>query len=101
MTDFERKVYEYLLTIPDGFVSTYGKVAEGIGFPGAARAVGNALHRNPLPDVYPCYKIVNAQGGLAKHFGIGGPDEQKRRLEKSGVKVVNYTVDLEDYLYKH
>ena len=101
MTDFERRVYEGLLEIPDGFVTTYGQLAELIGCPRAARAVGNALHKNPLPDVYPCYKVVNSNGGLARNFGFGGMDEQKRRLEKSGVKVENYTVDLEDYLYKH
>jgi len=92
MTDFELKVYKYLQTIPKGKVVSYGQLAAAIGMPKAARAVGNALHKNPFPDVYPCYKVVNAQGALAKHFGLG-IDEQKRRLEKDGIIVTDYFVD--------
>lgn len=98
MTDFELKVYEYLRTIPKGKVVSYGYLAKAIGCPKAARAVGNALHKNPYPDYYPCYKVVNAQGGLAKHFGLG-IEEQKRRLEKDNIVVTNYSVD-KKYLLK-
>lgn len=92
-------VYEYLQTIPHGKVVTYGQIAAALGRPGAARAVGNILHVNREPDVYPCYKVVNAQGRLAKHFGLG-IEEQKRRLEHDGITVENYKVDLEIYQYK-
>jgi len=91
MTEFELKVYKYLQTIPKAKVVSYGQLAKGIGCPKASRAVGNALHKNPLPDVYPCYKVVNAQGYLAKNFGLG-IEEQKRRLEKDGVEVIGYRV---------
>ena len=90
-------VYEFLLTIPEGKVATYGQIAEYLGNKNWARAVGNALHENPDPDRYPCYKVVSAQGKLAEHFGFGGLEEQKRRLEKDGVEVVNGKVDLRKY----
>jgi len=92
MTKFELSIYEYLTTIPKGKVVTYGQIAEAIGKPKSARAVGNALHKNPYPDKYPCFKVVNANGKLAQHFGLG-IDEQKRRLESDGVEVKNYQVD--------
>lgn len=92
-------VYNYLTTIPKGRVVTYAQLAEAIGRPGAARAVGNILHVNQEPDIFPCYKVVNAKGKLAKHFGLG-IEEQKRRLEADGIEVVNYAVDLEKYRFK-
>ena len=96
MTEFQKKVYEYLLTIPGGKVVTYGQIAQNIGFPGAARAVGNALHNNPKPDKYPCYKVVNAKGKLAQNFALG-IEAQRMRLIKSGVKVIDDAVDLRKY----
>lgn len=96
MTNFECEVYEYLLKIPDGKVVTYGQIANEIGNPGAARAVGNALHKNPQPDKYPCYKVVNNKGKLAKHFALG-IEEQKIRLQLSGVEVEDDKVDLNKY----
>ncbi|MCQ2249274.1 MAG: MGMT family protein [Treponema sp.] len=74
--------------------TTYGQIAEHLGNKKMSRAVGNILHANPLPDYYPCYKVVNAKGLLAKNFGLG-IEEQKRRLEKDGIKVEDYRVDLE------
>ena len=97
----KQKVYDYLLTIPKGKVVTYGQIANHLGNPRLARVVGNILHVNPYPDFYPCYKVVNARGGLAKNFGFGGIDEQKRRLEADGIEVRdNYTVDIEKYIFK-
>ena len=88
---------KYLLTVPKGKVVTYGQIAEFLGNKNLSRAVGNALHRNPDGDKYPCYKVVNSKGELSKNYAFGGIEEQKKRLEKDGVKVVNYKVDLENY----
>ena len=97
MTDFERDVYETVKKIPEGKVATYGQIAELSGHPRAARAVGNALHRNPDETNVHCHRVVNSDGKLAKSFGFGGQDEQRRRLIAEGVYVVNYRVDLEEY----
>lgn len=93
----KQKVYDFLRTIPRGKVVTYGQIAERLGNKNLSRAVGNILHVNPNPDVYPCYKVVNAQGKLSEHFGFGGPEEQKRRLEADGIQVTGGKVDLKKY----
>ena len=97
MTEFERDVYEAVKLIPEGRVATYGQIAELSGHPRAARAVGNALHRNPDETNVHCHRVVNSDGRLAASFGFGGKDEQRKRLIAEGVYVLNYTVDLEEY----
>ncbi len=98
-TPFEQRLYELLLCIPRGRVVTYGTLAEMLGNRGLARAVGNALHKNPDGEKYPCYKVVNSKGELAPAFVFGGIDEQKRRLEAEGIEVKNGRVDLSKYEY--
>lgn len=61
---FRRRVLEALVRIPYGTVVTYGALADRIGRPGAARAVGGACGANPLPIVVPCHRVVAAGGGL-------------------------------------
>jgi O-6-methylguanine DNA methyltransferase len=94
------KIYTYLQTIPKGKVVTYGQIAQALGNKGLARAVGNILHVNPEPDVYPCYKVVNAKGKLSANFAFGGLEGQKSRLEQEGIEVVNDAVNLEEYQWK-
>lgn len=96
----EQKIFEYLRSIPGGKVVTYGQIAAFLGNPKLARAVGNALHRNPDGDKYPCYKVVSARGKLSEHYAFGGIEEQKRRLEQDGVAVNKGRVDLEIYRWK-
>lgn len=75
--DFQRLVLAELARVPFGEVTTYGKLAARVGRPGAARAVGGALNRNPLPIVLPCHRVVGAAGGLV---GYAGGLERKRAL---------------------
>ena len=96
--DAER-LYELLTVIPRGKVVTYGTLAEMLGYRGYARAVGNALHKNPDGEKYPCYKVVNAKGALAPAFVFGGIEEQRRRLEAEGIEVKDGHVDLKKYGY--
>jgi O-6-methylguanine DNA methyltransferase len=96
--DAER-LYELLTAIPRGKVVTYATLAEMMGNRGFARVVGNALHKNPDGEKYPCYKVVNAKGELAPAFVFGGIDEQKRRLEAEGIEVKDGRVDLEKYAF--
>ena len=58
-----KRIYEAVKKIPKGCVATYGQVAAMAGEPKMARAVGNALHKNPDPDHIPCYRVVNSQRG--------------------------------------
>lgn len=84
---FDEEVYAAVRRIPAGKVATYGQIAALIGRPNAARAAGNALHRNPDSSVTPCHRVVNARGELAGNFAFDGPEEQKVRLMAEGVEV--------------
>lgn len=75
-THFQRQVWRTLRSLPYGTVATYGDVAEVVGRPGAARAVGNANHANPWPVLIPCHRVV-ARHGLG---GYGGGEDVKRYL---------------------
>lgn len=76
-TDFQRRVIEALPTIPYGETISYGELARRIGQPNAARAVGQALNRNPLPILYPCHRVIGGNGALT---GFGGGLSVKRIL---------------------
>lgn len=92
-----RRIYEAVKKIPRGKVATYGQVAELAGNKQMARAVGNALHRNPDPDSIPCYRVVNAKGELAGEFAFGGAGAQSKLLRADGIEVVDGRVDLAKY----
>ena len=96
MTSFEN-IYEVVKKIPYGRVATYGQIASMAGNRYYARAVGNALHKNPAPDIIPCYRVVNSKGKLASSFAFGGEDRQKQLLEAEGIEVTDGKVDLKKY----
>ena len=76
-TPFQMKVWQALREIPYGRTASYGEIARKIGSPGASRAVGGANHRNPLPIVIPCHRVIGANGRLV---GFGGGLEIKEAL---------------------
>ena len=92
-----KRIYEAVKQIPKGHVATYGQVAAMAGEPKMARAVGNALHKNPDPEHIPCFRVVNAKGELAGAFAFGGEQVQAQLLKEDGVKVVDGKVDLDKY----
>ena len=92
-----KRIYEAVKKIPRGKVATYGQVAEMAGDKKMARAVGNALHKNPDPNGIPCYRVVNAKGELAGEFAFGGEGAQRKLLEADGIAVVSGRVDLKKY----
>jgi len=76
-TPFQQKVWSALRSIPFGETRTYAQVANQIGHPGAARAVGAASGRNPLSIVAPCHRVISTTGELT---GFAGGLEVKARL---------------------
>lgn len=68
-TSFQRDVLEALRTVPYGATISYGQLAAMAGRPGAARAVGQAVGRNPLPVFIPCHRVVSASGGIGGYSG--------------------------------
>ena len=76
-TPFQLAVWDALKTIPYGEIRSYGEIAEQIGRPGAARAVGLANGRNPISIVVPCHRVIGANGTLT---GYAGGLERKQQL---------------------
>jgi methylated-DNA-[protein]-cysteine S-methyltransferase len=83
-SDFERAVYAAARAIPCGETRTYGELADAIGQPGAAQAVGLALGRNPVPIVVPCHRILAASGGSGGFSAPGGVATKFRMLQIEG-----------------
>ena len=96
-----KRIYEAVKKIPKGKVATYAQIAEMAGDRKMARAVGNALHKNPDPEAIPCFRVVNSKGECSGSFAFGGLNEQAKRLRADGIEVVNNKVDLEKYGMKN
>lgn len=95
-----KKIYEAVKKIPKGKVATYGQIAELAGDKRMARAVGNALHKNPDPDNIPCFRVVNSKGELAGEFAFGGAGEQEKLLMADGIEVTDGRVNLKEYQWE-
>ena len=91
-TEFEREVLLTAFKIPNGKVSTYKRIAEKVGRPLAYRAVGNALHKNPLAPIIPCHRVVRSDGGFGGEKK--GAESRRKRLEKEGILIVNGRVKI-------
>jgi methylated-DNA-[protein]-cysteine S-methyltransferase len=78
--EFDRRVYEVARAIPPGRTLTYGDVATRLGDSGLARAVGQALGRNPFPIVIPCHRVVAAGGEIGGFSAAGGAATKRRML---------------------
>ncbi|MDK2881971.1 MAG: methylated-DNA-[protein]-cysteine S-methyltransferase [Bacillota bacterium] len=76
-TAFQRSVWQELVNVPYGKTLTYGELAVRLGRPRAARAVGRALHVNPVALIVPCHRVLSSNGGLV---GYAGGLERKRFL---------------------
>jgi methylated-DNA-[protein]-cysteine S-methyltransferase len=86
-TEFLRRVWALTLDIPRGQTRTYSQIARIAGSPGAARAVGQAMARNPWPIIVPCHRVLGSDGTLTG-FG-GGVDMKRRMLQMEGAPVAD------------
>jgi O-6-methylguanine DNA methyltransferase len=85
VTEFERAVLLKALEIPRGELRTYGWIAAQIGRPGAVRAVGSALRKNPVPVLIPCHRVVRSDGAVGE-YALGGSDAKRRMLASEGIE---------------
>lgn len=83
-TPFQDEVYEAVSRIPYGSVKSYGEIAALIGRPTAARGVGSAMARNPLPVIIPCHRVVGSSGDLTGYSAEGGVKSKKWLLHMEG-----------------
>jgi AraC family transcriptional regulator of adaptative response/methylated-DNA-[protein]-cysteine methyltransferase len=83
-TNFQLKVWEALLRVPDGNITTYGDIATAIGDAGASRAVGNAVGRNPISYLIPCHRVIRAAGELGGY--AWGPARKRAMLALESIR---------------
>lgn len=81
-TDFQKKVWEELLKIPFGELTTYSKIANKLCLKNGSRTVGNAISKNPLPILIPCHRVVGKSGNLTGY--LGGIDKKRFLLKLEG-----------------
>jgi methylated-DNA-[protein]-cysteine S-methyltransferase len=86
-TPESQAIYSALRSVPWGQTTTYGQLAAAIGQPGAARAVGGAMARNPWPVVVACHRVLTAQRGSGGFSAYGGETTQRRLLMLEGVRL--------------
>jgi len=84
---FHRRVYEAARNIPPGMTLSYGDIAARAGAPGAARAVGQALGRNPFPIIVPCHRVLAAGGKIGGFSAQGGIATKRRMLAIEGAQL--------------
>tara|TARA_Y200000002_G_scaffold343210_1_gene315557 strand:+ start:133 stop:408 length:276 start_codon:yes stop_codon:yes gene_type:complete len=84
-TKFQTKVWLFLMKIPKGTVKTYSEVAEAIGRPRAARAVANAIGKNPHFCKIPCHRVIRSDGSLGGYSGKGGVKTKRYLLKSEGI----------------
>ena len=84
-TKFEKKVWNYLITIKKGSIKTYKQVAIAINRPNSARAVANAIGKNPLAPKIPCHRVIRSDGSIGGYSGKGGVKSKKKLLKKEGI----------------
>jgi methylated-DNA-[protein]-cysteine S-methyltransferase len=87
-TSFQDRIYRVVESIPYGEMKSYGGIALESGAPQAARGVGSAMARNPLPVVIPCHRVVGKGGALTGYSATGGVDSKLwlLEMEKGGLK---------------
>lgn len=81
-SSFSQSVWSACAEIPKGETRTYGWIAQRIGKPESARAVGRALGANPFAPTIPCHRVVRSDGGLGGYSGAGGIKTKRRLLEQ-------------------
>lgn len=84
LTEFQRKVLQKTAEIPAGQVRPYGWIAAELGSPGAVRAVGSALARNPVPIIVPCHRVVRTDGHIG-NYSLGGRENKRKLLDAEGL----------------
>lgn len=100
-TDFENRVYEIVSRIPKGKISTYGEIAKQLGIR-SARAVGQALRRNPYAPKVPCHRVLRADGSVGGFYGETSGDmiaKKYQMLAEEGILFVGNRVDFLLFLH--
>lgn len=93
------QLYQLLLAIPAGKVSTYGALSHALH--SSPRAVASMLAANQHPDVVACYKVIHSDGRVGGYSATGGALEKIARLQADGIVIVQGRIDLHQFGYLH
>lgn len=97
---FLERVYQKVAEIPEGRITTYGKIAELAGYIGAYREVGHAMSRVTDGKALPCHRVVNKSGELAPHHAFGGKERQRRMLMDEGITFLkDGAIDMDRHMW--
>ena len=83
----EEIIYQKLLEVPSGFVTTYGDLAKAINLKNGQRTVGQIMKKNPFPVIIPCHRVVKSDGTVGGY--VYGTEIKKHMLSKEGLKITN------------
>ena len=96
-TNFSKKVYNLVIKIPPGYVSTYGSIARKLNSK-AYRAVGNAMNKNPYAPKVACHRVVKSNGSVGGF--ASGTKKKIKMLKKEGIEIRKGKIDLKTYKFK-
>ncbi len=94
------RIWATICDIPEGFVASYGQIAEIAGIPRGARQVGYALRNLPQNSKVPWYRVIQASGKIAFRSGSDAFNEQSKRLMREDVAILNGRIDMKKYRWQ-
>jgi len=97
--NIEEKIYQKLLQVPSGYVTTYGELAKAINLKNGQRVIGQIMKKNPFPVIVPCHRVVKSDGTIGGY--AYGTEIKKNMLTKEGLKInSNKILDFKDNLFR-
>ncbi|HEU5488747.1 MAG TPA: MGMT family protein [Candidatus Nitrosotalea sp.] len=94
----EHKVYEKLLKVPKGKVTTYGELAKAVGLKNGQRAIGRIMNKNPFPVIVPCHRVILSSGKIGGY--AWGEKIKANMLSKEGVQIKKGKILDKDKIYR-
>lgn len=96
--NLEHKVYEKLLKVPKGKVTTYSELAKAVGLKNGQRAIGRIMNKNPFPVIVPCHRVILSTGKIGGY--AWGENVKTNMLSKEGIKIKNGKILDNDKIYR-
>ena len=81
----EEKIYEKLIQVPPGKITTYGELARSVGLQNGQRLIGQIMKKNPFPVIIPCHRVVKSNGIVGGY--VFGVDVKKNMLTEEGIRI--------------
>ena len=96
--NLEHKVYEKLLKVPKGKVTTYSELAKAVGLKNGQRAIGRIMNKNPFPVIVPCHRVILSNGKIGGY--AWGENVKANMLSKEGIKIKNGKIIDSDKIFR-